>query len=431
MLKGSSTPVAPESDLAPSTSVHPWTIEVLSAQHSEIAAAMAEAIFRDIAEYDSWLDADLRAEILSNCDEHLRVFVKLLRSNRHPTPEDFAFARALAVERARELLPLHAYLASFRVSQRAAWQSLLNFREKAGVAESVLLELSSRWLEYIDVATGVAAQSFVNEHERLAHDAGRQRRDALESLLSGGLSSRDARTQMAAVGLLEAPRYLVTVVTQGAEAKNDESVPMLSDVAAMIGRHLLGVEGLQPLLIDRYAEVVALVPIRAAPTSAITAAVSKSLTALQQTKGWVLAAGLSLECSGMLELRNAYFEAKQAVKFASSKGLPVLDLETIGLLDYLIATCDANAQRLIAPKIATALDQKSESGRTFTTTFLQYVEQDLNVPATAAALHVHQNTVYYRLSHLHDATGLDPRSFNGIVELLLAIRLLANGTTAM
>lgn len=431
MLNGPSTPAVRDSALALPASAHPWAIQVLTARRPEIATTMAEAIFRDVAEYGSWPHVDVRTEILNSCNEHLLVFIQLLRTNRRPMPEDFAFVRALAVQRAREFLPLHAYLASYRVSQLAAWQFLLRLREKAGVAESLLLELSSEWLEYIDVATGVAAQSFVGEHRRLAHDAGRQGRDVLESLLSGRLSSREARAQTAAVGLLEAPRYLVTVIMQGIDAKSNQSAAMLSDVAAIVGRELLGVEGLQPLVIDRYAEVVALVPIKGVATSAVTAAVSKALVVLRQTKGWVLTAGVSLECLGMLELRDAYVEAQQAVELAAlSHGLPVLGLQTVRLLDYVIATCDATAQRLIAPTIAKAMDQGSESGRMFTTTVLEYVQQDLNVPATAAALHVHQNTIYYRLSRLHKATGLDPRSFNDIVELLLAVRLLANGTAA-
>ena len=46
-----------------------------------------------------------------------------------------------------------------------------------------------------------------------------------------------------------------------------------------------------------------------------------------------------------------------------------------------------------------------------------FAAADLNVTRAADALHVHPNTVRYRLDRIAGETGIDPRTFAGLVEL--------------
>ena len=49
---------------------------------------------------------------------------------------------------------------------------------------------------------------------------------------------------------------------------------------------------------------------------------------------------------------------------------------------------------------------------------LQFAESNMCVKSTAAAVHLHENTVRYHLDKIRRETGKDPRSFQGLTELL-------------
>jgi DNA-binding PucR family transcriptional regulator len=54
---------------------------------------------------------------------------------------------------------------------------------------------------------------------------------------------------------------------------------------------------------------------------------------------------------------------------------------------------------------------------------LAYAASDLNVGATARRMHLHPNTVHYRLGRVERLTGRDLRRFADVVDLVAALRL--------
>jgi sugar diacid utilization regulator len=52
-----------------------------------------------------------------------------------------------------------------------------------------------------------------------------------------------------------------------------------------------------------------------------------------------------------------------------------------------------------------------------------FADHRLSVAAAARALHLHPNSLAYRLSRWHELTGFDPRSGDGLVASLVALRL--------
>jgi sugar diacid utilization regulator len=52
-------------------------------------------------------------------------------------------------------------------------------------------------------------------------------------------------------------------------------------------------------------------------------------------------------------------------------------------------------------------------------TLRAYADVDMNVLKAAEVLGVHANTVYARMQRVHDLTGLEPRSFNALNDLLI------------
>jgi carbohydrate diacid regulator len=50
-----------------------------------------------------------------------------------------------------------------------------------------------------------------------------------------------------------------------------------------------------------------------------------------------------------------------------------------------------------------------------------YAECDMSLSATAKRMYVHHNTVIYQFEKIKKKTGLNPRTFSGLTELLSRI----------
>jgi sugar diacid utilization regulator len=50
-----------------------------------------------------------------------------------------------------------------------------------------------------------------------------------------------------------------------------------------------------------------------------------------------------------------------------------------------------------------------------------YAECDMSVERAAKKLYVHSNTIHYHFNKITKQTGLNPRTFSGLVELLSRI----------
>ena len=52
-----------------------------------------------------------------------------------------------------------------------------------------------------------------------------------------------------------------------------------------------------------------------------------------------------------------------------------------------------------------------------------FAAADLNVKACARRLGLHTNTIYHRLNRVQGLTGVDPRTYHGLSQLMMALML--------
>lgn len=78
----------------------------------------------------------------------------------------------------------------------------------------------------------------------------------------------------------------------------------------------------------------------------------------------------------------------------------------------IIASKGNNLRALSGEDLATAVE-----------TIRAFSDADLNVAKAAQRMHVHPNTVRYRLQQIATKTGHDPRTFTGLVELLCILEI--------
>lgn len=118
----------------------------------------------------------------------------------------------------------------------------------------------------------------------------------------------------------------------------------------------------------------------------------------------------------LASLRDAELALDHLRRTGAGKSRRTLRFEDFGLAEWLLASAD---QRAVDEKAAALLDPLRRHPELYRT-LLAYVERNLDVPETARALHLHQNSLRYRLGRIEEILGRSLREVRTIVDLHLA-----------
>lgn len=353
-------------------------------------------------------------DVLDQIRRNTSALLTALIEGRAPTSDDLAFQRGASMRRARSGFALEDYLSAYRVGQQVLWDSIVAFAEEAGVDNRVVLTLASQLMRHMNFATTHAGQAYVEFHQTGVAAVAKERRDLLEHLLAGALPKTGplaATAERCALGA--ATRALVAV-----------ALPLTPDADALeLARATFSRVGRQeppPLVVIRDAELVMILGVGADRDPGEMCVGLERAHALVRREGTPLAIGVSTIADGVAEFPRAYREAVSAVRFVSKEG-GVAPLTQLTPFEYLALNADETAQRLIDPKILRFLAEDRRRGRILVDTLRAYSKADLNFKTAGARLHVHTNTARYRLARVEELTGLNPRRFEDLHALLVAI----------
>ncbi|WP_179133911.1 CdaR family transcriptional regulator [Halobacillus massiliensis] len=111
-------------------------------------------------------------------------------------------------------------------------------------------------------------------------------------------------------------------------------------------------------------------------------------------------------------IRQSYRQAREAIELAGEKGKMIYSesLKTERLFHHI----DPEVFQEVTESYYTILRQLDYS---YTETLRHFFANDLKMNQTAEALHIHRNTLIYRLDQLSKKVGLDPRIFNDAILL--------------
>lgn len=366
----------------------------LASRHEEIAADMLAALRREVPGYTAGHRGRIDA-VRANCRSHVDEFLVTARTGHVPTGPALEFVQAAGEGGARQGLDLETLLRGYRTNA-----SILTYwvGEQANATTDeglrAALAVTRMVMEYTDSVSAALAEAFLIESRRLLAEAGSAQRDLLEDLLAGRAGEElDSRART--VGLIPGASLLVAVAMAADLPRAAETVDNQLRMARVGG-----------LRVARHDELVVIAP-----------ADSSLRTLLQRASTREsLVAGISLPVSALGEIPRAHGEARRALTMTPPGG--VLQLSDLTLLDYLLAGADSTALRL-GPSGIDTLDEPLRA------TVLAYAANDLNVGATARRMHLHPNTVHYRLGRVASLTGRNLRSFSDVVDLVASLRLRA------
>jgi hypothetical protein len=377
----------------------PRLAERMARRVPDLARRAVEQITVEVPLYRVLPREQLDGEILDVVTENIRLFLRAFQKDRPPTSGELTGVLASAARRAEEGVPLADLLAAYHVGARLSWLDLM---EVAGRGDEELPAAGVSLLRYMQEVTSAVSTVYL-EVQQAIHSEARVARQQLTSALLAGQPT-DLLVERA--GARVAPAYVALMLAlpgpevdprAGAgsavaerrrirwlqDALDDfAGAPVLSVLDGHGGAALLPatpatvheVDHTLPVLLVRLAEATG-VPVHAASAQAATPA---AVPAEARLAGEVL---------------------ELVQRLARPPGLYRLsDL----LVEYQL-TRPGPAHDALACRLDGIADQPH-----LIATLRAYLGHDRRRSRVADALHIHPNTVDYRLGRIAALTGLDP-----------------------
>jgi len=389
-----------------------------------MVSAAVEAIWHQVPAYAASHDDRLREDVVVHVGAVFGVFLTGLADQREARRADFSITREQATRRAAQGISLADFLQAFRVGQFTLWQGVLDAAQDDPVARDTALRLVAQLMRVIELGSTVAAEAYLAAQQHELAEGDRVRRDLLEDLLARrNVPAGPKRAMLRAAGLGADTKLLVTTAALAAEPSDDSA---LRDAASAVGR--AGGDRGPGLAVARQDEIVGVTPLPRGGAAAVVANLRRACDELARRQVR-LAVGVSTVRGGLHEIPEAYAEARVARDgLGASTG--VLALPMLTSFDYLVLRDDDTARRLIRPQVRQFVTEDAAAGGALIATLAEYAACDLNAKTAAKRLHLHVNTAYYRLERIAERTGCDLRRLSDVMELVIAVRLLAAGTAA-
>jgi PucR C-terminal helix-turn-helix domain len=304
---------------------------------------------------------------------------------------------ALGRGEAREGRTMEALLAAYRLGARVAWRRSAEQGRRAGFDADTLTLLAEAFFAYIDQLSALSAQGYAEEQSVLAGELARRRRALLGLLVQSPPAEAVAVESAAREVGWELPAELAALVW-----RDDSEQPVarrlpLGSLAAPLDEVVL----------------CALVPDTDAPgrRAEIERALGRRGGALGPTVPWTEA---WLSAARSRAVHRLMAEGRLEVG-----GLAIAEDHLATLVVHGDAGLIAElARRRLAPLEARPKASRDRLRETLAT----WLDEQGNVPRVAEVLHVHPQTVRYRLAQLRELFGERLEDPAARFELTLALR---------
>lgn len=362
----------------PWTGLPPRVAEVLRPGIPQLSDEIIDAIREGVPPYAQPLEGAFGTGVRVGVEQALTEFVDLVETpdrDRSPGREVYV---GLGRGEARAGRTMEALLAAYRIGARVAWRRVAEVARAAGLGEEVLARLAESIFAYIDELSGLSAEGHAQEQAAAAGEAQRRRRRLVTVMIQSPPPAEAAVEDAAREAGWQLPRSLAALVWRHSARR----------IAARLSAEAI----VAPL--DDFS--CALVPDPEAPgrRREIEAALGEHPAVIGPAVSWQQAA---------ISARRA-FAAQRLVDegVLPANGLVVADEHLTALIlhsdrDLL----DDLAQRHLGPLTA----ETDSSRERLSQTLLAWLDHQGNVPEIAAALHVHPQTVRYRLGRLRESFG--------------------------
>jgi hypothetical protein len=389
--------------------------EALAGRYAEIGEAIADQVFEEIPGYANAapeLNADLRAGATATAEVLARTFAEGSTLRR----EDLAFLREVAPRRVHQGISLEDFIHAYRVALHAIWDACADEASRLRISREAGFALARSAIDAIDTITTQAAEAYLREETRLRTQSGRAARDLVERLIDGQPTD-PGRRHPAAPGL-DPTGQLLTIV--GRVEQTTLAVGDALQLAKDALEESMSIGTVRPVATIRHGELVLITAGTSPRTKVASLRAARQRTIDEHTID--VRYGVSVPSQGFASVQQAYREAALSLSYTSASR-PIVSLEDLSSLECALIGATATTKAIIASKGNNLRALSQEDLAAAVETIRAFSDANLNVAKAAEQMHVHPNTVRYRLEHIATRAGHDPRTFTGLVELLCIIEI--------
>jgi PucR C-terminal helix-turn-helix domain len=383
---------------------HPWealppeVADVLRPELPGLADEIVAELSRGVPDYARPLEGPFGQALRTGVEEALGRFTAFVASPGTDPDAGSEVYLNLGRGEMRAGRSLDALLAAYRLGARVAWRRLAAAGERADLSPRTLYTLAEAIFAYIDELSALSIEGYARE-QAAAAGALQRRRQRLAALLVQDPPAAAATVEAAAAGAgWRLPRSLAALVVE-----TGEGAEAAERLAVRLGPEAL-VSHLPPLS-------VALVR-SPARRNELEAAVRGRRAALGPEVSWQEAA-------------VSYARAREVLRLAADGGIEAggaLLLAESHRLSLLLGA-DRRLARDVAESALAPLESETEVSRErLGSTLDAWLRHRGRTEAVAKALHVHPQTVRYRLARLRELFGTRLDDPDGRFELELALR---------
>ncbi|GGA70865.1 hypothetical protein GCM10011490_21900 [Pseudoclavibacter endophyticus] len=228
----------------------------------------------------------------------------------------------------------------------------------------------------------------------------------IEDILQRRLSDGDATSRLEALGVdARSPHRVLVGSVQPTESRGAQLALRLRQLAP------------DPFLRVRHGEFELLV----VPDDSMTERIAAMFLRQLQALGTGARVGVSRPRGGAGNLRASYYEAVTALE----SGAGVHHPGRVNLGDLLLFTSNEVPIVEIAGQVLQPLaEYDAATGSELVATLRGYLEEDRDIVAVTARLHIHRNTLRNRLQKIEELLGIDLKSSREIANFWFALRAL-------
>ncbi|MCD8362413.1 MAG: helix-turn-helix domain-containing protein [Lachnospiraceae bacterium] len=135
--------------------------------------------------------------------------------------------------------------------------------------------------------------------------------------------------------------------------------------------------------------------------------------------------GVSSAHTDLLKLKEAFTQAKNALKLCNKYQIDTDICYNEDLLLYIVLDQLSSMQEIIHPLVRKLQQYDKENNGYYCQTLFQYLKNGKNASLTAQDLHIHKNTMTYRLKRLEDLIGIDWNNGYMLTQIYLSLFFLS------
>jgi hypothetical protein len=364
---------------------------------ADVARQMVERFRDEIAGYHRLSEPVVLGEILDVSRRNLDLFFRTVTDGYELTPADFEPFRESARRRATEGMPLEDLLHAYRLGGRFGWQVLADAAQPE--EQPALLTAATLVMDYVDRVSAVVAQTYMEERQHLVSEEERGLRNLLDALAGDAPLDAPLRELAERIGFpLMAVYQPFAQTAPGATARDH------SQLAARLRSQ-------QILALTEGDRVTGLAP------------PGVEIPATRHPRALLARAAPTPR----RELGEALDEMRLLVDLGCRLGrtgeLTIDELPIELLLARSPRVADSVRERVLRPlEDYPGRRSGDRRGPDLRRTLEVFLEAGLDRRLAAERLHVHPNTLNYRLGRIEELSGLDLTTPDDLLLTALALR---------